>query len=166
MTCDFVLLSTRQSRHHAVVSIPLTSSSAIRFWINKAIRESRYLTSFSNTKFFFDCEEIFALRSRRTFWAVGDRLAACIPSVDQDLYLWQDHLQSPNPSHLQTWTCTAWSWNGASTGGPTFLHRGTTWYSGARLVGRRKRRLLKPAKGSEASRSWARLTVREGCCES
>lgn len=47
-----------------------TSSNAIRFWINNAIRESRYLTSFSKTKFFFDCEEIFDLRSRSIFWAV------------------------------------------------------------------------------------------------
>jgi hypothetical protein len=34
------------------------------------MRESRYRTSFSRTKFFLDCDEIFALSSRRTFWAV------------------------------------------------------------------------------------------------
>jgi hypothetical protein len=51
------------------LAILRTSSNAMRFWINKAIRESRYLTSFSNTKFFFDCEEIFDLRSRNIFWA-------------------------------------------------------------------------------------------------
>lgn len=46
-----------------------TSSSAIRFCTNNAIRESRYLTSFSNTKFFFDWEDILALSSRKAFCA-------------------------------------------------------------------------------------------------
>lgn len=58
-----------QPRNSNIVPCLPTSSNAIRFWINKAIRESRYLTSFSNTKFFFDCDEIFDLRSRRIFWA-------------------------------------------------------------------------------------------------
>ena len=47
----------------------ITSSRAMRFWISKAIRESRYRTSFSRTKFFLDCDEIFDLSSRKTFWA-------------------------------------------------------------------------------------------------
>ena len=36
--------------------------------MSKAMRESRYLTSFSSTKFFFDCDEILDLRSRNVFW--------------------------------------------------------------------------------------------------
>ena len=48
-----------------------TSSSAMRFWISNAMRESRYLTSFSSTKFFLDCDEILDLRSRRIFCATG-----------------------------------------------------------------------------------------------
>jgi hypothetical protein len=47
-----------------------TSSSAMRFWMSKAIRESRYRTSFSSTKFFFDCDDIFAFSSRSVFWAI------------------------------------------------------------------------------------------------
>jgi len=47
-----------------------TSSNAIRFWIRSAIRESRYRTSFSSTKFFLDCDEIFDLSSRKCFWAM------------------------------------------------------------------------------------------------
>lgn len=35
------------------------------------MRESRYRTSFSNTKFFFDCDEIFDLSSRKCFCAIG-----------------------------------------------------------------------------------------------
>lgn len=42
----------------------------MRFWMSRAIRESRYRTSFSNTKFFFDCDDIFAFSSRSVFWAV------------------------------------------------------------------------------------------------
>ena len=58
-------------RKYDIVALMRTSSKAIRFWISKAILESRYLTSFSNTKFFFDCDEIFDLRSRRIFWALA-----------------------------------------------------------------------------------------------
>jgi hypothetical protein len=45
----------------------LTSSPPILFWINNAIRLSRYLTSRSRTKFFLLCAEIRDLRSRRRF---------------------------------------------------------------------------------------------------
>lgn len=37
--------------------------------MSNAIRESRYRTSFSNTKFFFDCDEILDFKSRRCFCA-------------------------------------------------------------------------------------------------
>jgi len=52
-----------------------TSSNAILFCTSKAMRESRYRTSFSKTKFFFDCDEILAFSSRRTFCAAG--LSVC-----------------------------------------------------------------------------------------
>ncbi len=44
-----------------------TSSNAMRFCISSAILESRYLTSFSSTKFFFDWEEMRALSSLSIF---------------------------------------------------------------------------------------------------
>lgn len=40
------------------------------------MRESRYRTSFSSTKFFLDCEEILDFSSRRIFWASG-KSAVC-----------------------------------------------------------------------------------------
>lgn len=46
-----------------------TSSIAIRFCTSNAIRESKYRTSFSSTKFFFDCEDIRAFSSRSAFCA-------------------------------------------------------------------------------------------------
>ena len=52
----------------------LTSSNAILFWIRRAIRESRYRTSRSRTKFFLDWAEILPFKSRSRFWAV------CSPS--------------------------------------------------------------------------------------
>lgn len=61
---NFVLLVLSGTTHARDGSI-LTSSRAIRFWISRAIRESKYRTSFSRTKFFFDCVEIFAFSSRR-----------------------------------------------------------------------------------------------------
>jgi hypothetical protein len=67
---DFILLYKVSENLFSNTTLPLTSSKAIRFWISKAIRESRYLTSFSKTKFFLDCEEIFDFRSRSTFWAI------------------------------------------------------------------------------------------------
>jgi hypothetical protein len=158
VTCDFILLSESQLNGAHRCSSSLTSSSAIRFWINKAIRESRYRTSFSRTKFFLDCEDILDFRSRSIFCA-GGVLAACAAGSEQDLYLLQDHPQSLNPFRLQKSTCTASSWSTASTVGPTSLHRGTTWCSGGILVGRRRRRLLTPETGSEALRSSERVIV-------
>lgn len=35
--------------------------------MSNAIRESKYRTSFSSTKFFFDCDEILDFNSRRIF---------------------------------------------------------------------------------------------------
>lgn len=76
MTGDFILLydalaSTNSRRPPRIFKAALTSSRAMRFWMSKAIRESRYRTSFSRTKFFLDCEEILDLRSRRIFWAAS-----------------------------------------------------------------------------------------------
>lgn len=64
--CDFVLLGQACERRALLGSrIVVTSSSTILFWISKAIRESKYRTSFSRTKFFFDCADILAFNSRR-----------------------------------------------------------------------------------------------------
>lgn len=38
--------------------------------MSSAIRESKYRTSFSRTKFFFDCDEIFDFKSLNVFCAV------------------------------------------------------------------------------------------------
>lgn len=63
-----------------------TSSRAMRFWISKAMRESRYRTSFSSTKFFLDCDDIFDLSSRSVFCTVGSsvrvvRHLSCVPVI-------------------------------------------------------------------------------------
>lgn len=50
----FILLRVGLANVRETESRGITSSNAIRFWIKSAIRESRYLTSFSRTKFFFD----------------------------------------------------------------------------------------------------------------
>lgn len=69
---DLVLLETLvsndRSRDRGQL-LGLTSSRAIRFWISKAIRESRKRTSRSSTKFFLDWAEMRALRSLKRFWA-------------------------------------------------------------------------------------------------
>ena len=39
----------------------------MRFCTSNAMRESRYRTSFSKTKFFFDCDEMRAFKSRSAF---------------------------------------------------------------------------------------------------
>src|SRR5690349_21235617 len=49
---------------HVHKELQPTSSRAIRFWINRAILESRYRTSFSRTKFFLDWFEILTFKSR------------------------------------------------------------------------------------------------------
>ncbi len=54
MASYFVLLNIYQHEAFRGGTPAHTSSNAIRFWISSAILESRYLTSFSNTKFFFD----------------------------------------------------------------------------------------------------------------
>lgn len=72
MACYLVALSTRQFHFHLkpdLEAIWRTSSNAMRFCTSNAIRESRYRTSFSRTKFFFDCDDIFAFRSRNAFCA-------------------------------------------------------------------------------------------------
>lgn len=51
----------------------------MRFCTSNAIRESRYRTSLSRTKFFFDCDEIFAFKSRNIFCAVQ----SSVNSVDR-----------------------------------------------------------------------------------
>lgn len=73
MTRNFILLRYRE-RSTVNVGIPnqLTSSKAMRFWMRRAMRESRYRTSFSKTKFFLDWDEILALSSRRTFCAAEE----------------------------------------------------------------------------------------------
>ena len=70
MAGDLVALCIRRQNEALQLQSGPTSSSAMRFWMSKAIRESRYRTSFSSTKFFFDCDDIFALSSRNVFWAV------------------------------------------------------------------------------------------------
>lgn len=40
------------------------------------MRESRYRTSFSRTKFFLDWEDIFDLSSRNIFWAVEEQVVS------------------------------------------------------------------------------------------
>jgi hypothetical protein len=72
MICNLILL---QPNPLTCVAQPeglpaLTSSRAMRFCMSRAIRESKYRTSFSRTKFFFDCADIFVFRSRRIFCAV------------------------------------------------------------------------------------------------
>jgi len=79
-----------------------TSSSAMRFWMSSAILESKYLTSFSSTKFFFDWEDIFDFRSRKIFCATTPISMIPIYLSANTTYLWQGHLRFPNPSHSQT----------------------------------------------------------------
>jgi hypothetical protein len=87
---DFILLQQVSSAalRHLVRERAHTSSSAMRFWISSAILESRYRTSFSRTKFFFDCEEIFDFSSRSTFCARA-RSSSIMRSdslADMDMY--------------------------------------------------------------------------------
>lgn len=119
------------------------SSRAIRFWMRRAIRESRYRTSFSRTKFFLDCEEILDLSSLRIFWAVQSIVSKAKGHKNFGgcrAYLWPSHPQSPNQSRSPTWTYTARTWSIASIGGRTAIHRKKTWCFGGRGVGRRRRR--------------------------
>ena len=152
MARDLILLKESQPGEIMMfIAFVRTSSSAIRFWMSKAILESRYLTSFSSTKFFFDCDEIFDLRSRRIFWAM--RRVSRLSGSDFNArvaYLSPGHLQSPDPSRSRTWTGTRSSWNIALTGGLTSLHRRTTLCSGVTLVGRKRTRPTTPSTGSAA----------------
>lgn len=60
-----ISLRVCKTRHAKEASSPRRT-----FWMSSAIRLSRYRTSRSSTKFFLDCAEMRALRSRRRFWAV------------------------------------------------------------------------------------------------
>jgi hypothetical protein len=86
----------------------LTSSSAMRFWISRAMRESRYRTSFSRTKFFLDCDEMRDLSSRSVFWAARQSVGRPIGQAGARAraHLLLDRPQSPALCPLQTWTGT------------------------------------------------------------
>lgn len=143
VACYLVLLQTVSRCDSSRAIILLTSSSAIRFWIRRAILESKYRTSFSSTKFFFDCDEILDLRSRRIFWAVhqeNQQLSHAQGDTDCT-NLWPVHLLSPSRSPVLTWTCTGQTWSTAWTGERSWSHCTKTWCSGGRgVVGRTRPR--------------------------
>ena len=82
-----------------------TSSIRNRFWMSSAIRASRYRTSFSNRKFFFDCVDIFCFRSRSAFCAVPDVINLQAQSRPPRTDLLPTHHQSRHPCLLQRPTC-------------------------------------------------------------
>lgn len=93
-----------------------TSSSAMRFCTSNAIRESRYRTSFSRTKFFFDCEDIRLFRSRRAFWAcMGvSRCSTLSPTELMHAHLGPNRPQFPSRAGWRSSISTARSRNIAS----------------------------------------------------
>lgn len=157
----------------------------MRFWIRRAIRESRYRTSFSSTKFFFDCDDIFVLRSRRTFWAVRCQCA----KKSQELkpmrtrlkmrcrlrgraawynsfrdgtilkasYLLRGHPQSAIRLHWLTWTCKGQTWKTAWIGAQSASHHRRTLCFGATRAEWMKMKLLTPWMASEAWSAWREL---------
>jgi len=67
------------------------------------MRESKYRTSFSSTKFFFDCDEILDLRSRNVFWTVSAPASAPATLALKRKRLRQPRASSSSISRSLSW---------------------------------------------------------------